>query len=136
MAENPGAGAAGADPSEEAGGRGGMSTGAKVFFACLGVAVVGFVLAAIAVGVLGVGIWRGTESIREGVAGQQEASRVLEEVEAEHPFEPPEDGVVGEERLERFLAVTETAWEEIRPWAEDLRQIRETARGARGGGSA
>lgn len=111
---------------------GGMSTGAKVLFACLGVTVLGIVAAAVAVGVLGFGIWRSTDSIRTTVGEQQQAGDMLQEIENEHPFEAPEDGVVDEEGLNRFLAVTEDAWQEIQPWAEDLRELRETAAGERG----
>lgn len=125
---DPGAGGA----SESSSG-GGMSTGAKVLFACLGLTVVGIVVLAVAVGVLGLGIWRGADSLRTTVEEQQAASERLQQIEEDHPFEPPEDGVVGEERLARFLAVTEEAWEEMRPWAEDLRELRETATTGRGG---
>lgn len=142
----PGAGAAGSGsgPGSGPGGPGGgappdpprergMSTGAKVLFACLGLTVVGIVLAAVAVGVLGFGIWRGADSIRTTVEEQQQAGDMLRTIEREHPFEPPDDGVVDEERLERFLAATDDAWEEIRPWAGDLAELREAAASEQGG---
>lgn len=120
--EGAGTSAPGAPP------KGGMSTGAKVLFACLGLTVLGFIGLAVALTVGGFALKRGMESAIGTMEEQQEASEVLRQVEEENPFEPPEDGVVGEDRLERFLAVTGTAWEEIRPWAEDLRQISEAAR--------
>lgn len=104
-----------------------MTRGAKVLFSCLGLTVVGFVGMAVAVGVLGVGLWRGADGLMSNVEEQQRATDMLRRVEAEHPFDPPEDGVVGEARAERYLAVTADAWQEMREWTEDLEQIRAAA---------
>lgn len=120
-------GHAGAGP-EPGGSKEGMSTGAKVLFGCLGVTVLGILGLVVALTVGGFALKRGVDSAMGSMERQQEASEMLERVEEEHPFEPPEEAVVGEERLERFLAATETAWEEIQPWAEDLEEIREAGR--------
>lgn len=110
-----------------------MSTGAKLLFACLGVTVVGIMGLAVAVAVGGFALKRGVESALGTVEEQQEATDMLRRIEEEHPFDPPDDGVVGERRLSRFLAVTETAWDDIQPFAEDLDQLREAARTDRRG---
>lgn len=119
--------AAGATP------RKGMSTGAKVFFGCLALAFLGVVGVVVALAVGGVALKRGFESAMGSVEEHREATETLHRLETEHPFEPPADGVVGEERLQRFLAVTDDAWQEMQPWADDLRDLRDAARPFRGG---
>lgn len=121
-------------PAEAGGGKsGGMSTGAKVLFACLGLTVLGIVALAAVVLVGGFALKRGAESVMATVEEQQQAGEILRRLEEEHPFQPPDDGVVGEERAARVLAVTDDAWEEIRPLAEDLSELREAASLNRGG---
>jgi len=112
----------------------GMSAGAKVLlFGCLGLAFLGVVGIA-GVALAGRALWRGAVSpVVETVGNQQEATATLERIEEEHPFEPPEDGVVGEDQLERFLAVTADAWEEIGPWAEDLEALSQSGSAAASG---
>lgn len=133
MSETPtgatggGGGGGGVDPGP-GDAKKGMSTGAKVLFGCLAVTVLGIAGLVVALAVGGFALQRGVESAVGSMEQQQQASEMLEEVEAEHPFEPPEDAVVGEERLERFLGATETAWQEIQPWAEDLEEIRQAVR--------
>ncbi|HZD05192.1 MAG TPA: hypothetical protein VE173_09750, partial [Longimicrobiales bacterium] len=110
-----------------------MSTGAKVFFGCIGLAVLGVVGLIVTLVVGGVALKRGFESTVGSVEEHREATETLHRLEEEHPFEPPADGVVGEARLERFLAVTGDAWQEMQSWADDLQEIREAARVDRGG---
>ena len=105
----------------------GMSTGAKIFFGCLGVSAFGVFALAAVVMVGGVALWRGADSVTDRFEDQQEATATLRRIEEEHPFEAPADGVVGEARMERFLAVTDDAWDAIRPWAEDLQTLRRSA---------
>jgi len=76
-------------PSKE-----GMSTGAKVLFGCLGVAVLGILGLVVALTVGGFALKRGVESAVGSMEQQQEASEMLEEVQEENPFEPPEDGEI------------------------------------------
>lgn len=123
-----GTGGGGGVEPERGASKEGMSTGAKLLFGCLGLAVLGIVGLVVALTVGGFALKRGVESAVGSMEQQQQASEMLEEVQEENPFEPPEDGVIGEDRLERFLAATETAWEEIQPWAEDLEEIRDAAR--------
>jgi hypothetical protein len=105
----------------------GMSTGAKVLFGCLGLAFLGAVGLAVVVFVGGVALWRNVGSpMVERVEDQQAATETLQRIEEEYPFEPPEDGVVSEDRLERFLMVTTEAWEDIGVWAGDLEALSES----------
>lgn len=135
---DPGTGAGAAGPGEGTARtpKGGMSTGAKVLFGCLGLTVVGIIGVAVALTIGGLALKKGVESALGTVERQEEAGAVLRRIEEDHPFEPPGDGVVGEERLARFLGATEEAWGEIRPWAEDLIELRDQATSERGGFSA
>lgn len=102
-----------------------MSTGAKIFFGCLALVVLGVVVLGVIAVIGGFALRGGIESAMGTIEDQQAATETLERLAEDHPFEPPEDGVVGEERLERFLAVTQDAWEEMEPWAADLRELNE-----------
>lgn len=95
----------------------GMSTGAKVAIGCGVVALL--VLVVVVIGMMT--CWSKVNDLGEGLEAQQEASERVGELEREHPFEPPADGVVGAERAERFFAVTDDAWEEMQDWVEDMR---------------
>lgn len=106
------------------GGGGGMSTGLKLFLGCLGVAALGLVILAVTVGVGGFALKRGVESTFGSVGEHREASETLARLGREHPFEVPADGVVSEERLRRFVAVTDRAWREMEPWAEEISELR------------
>jgi hypothetical protein len=110
-----------------------MTTGMKVLLGCLAVTFLGIIGIGAAVLVGGLALKRGVESTMGVVEEQQDATETLRRVEEEHPFEPPDDGVVREENVERFLAVTEEAWEAMRPWAEDLEQVRAAAEAGQGG---
>lgn len=103
----------------------GLPTGLKLLFGCLGVVALGLIVLAVAVGVGGFALKRGIESTVGGVEEHREASEVLGRLERDHPFEPPSDGAVTEQRLRRFLAVTDRAWEGMRPWADEIRELRE-----------
>lgn len=101
----------------------GMSTGVKVAIGCGAL----FVLALIVLGIVaiagGLFVQRRAEQFAGGVEAQQEASERLEALAREHPFSPPSDGVVGEDRADRFLAVTDDAWErmeEMEEWLEEM----------------
>ena len=122
-------GASGAQPKK------GMSTGVKLLFGCLGVAFLGVMALAVVVMVGGVALWRGADSVANRVEDQQAAAETLERIEEEHPFDPPEDGVVDEDQLERFLAVTADAWEDIGPWAEDLEALAQSPTTSEGAGA-
>ena len=63
----------------------------------------------------------------------RDLAAILRRIEEEHPFEAPENGVVGEERAEAFMAVTDDAWDEIGTWTEDLEALRESASSPEGG---
>lgn len=126
MAETP-SGSSGAAPSPKKG----MSTGQKVLIGCLVLAVLMAVLVAAAVGVGGWFIKGKVSDFVGGVQEQQEATEVLQRVAEDNPFTVPEDGVIGEDRLDRFVRATNTAWEGLQPWAEDLAVLKQ--RGNTGG---
>ncbi|HET6362765.1 MAG TPA: hypothetical protein VFH11_12020 [Gemmatimonadota bacterium] len=100
----------------------GMSTGAKVAIGC-GIlallAIVGVVVAIVAGGMFAS---RKIDEFSGGLEAQQEASESVQELEREHPFTPPSDGIVGSDRAETFFAVTDDAWEEMREWVDDMRE--------------
>lgn len=116
--------------------RQGMSTGAKVLFGCLGVSLLGIVVIGVVVFMGGLALKRGVDSAVGTMEQQQEASAMLRRIEEEHAFAPPDDGVVTERQLERYLAVTEQAWDDMRPWAEDLQEVRDAAGNERTGMAA
>jgi len=108
----------------------GMSTGTKLFFGCLGLALVGVLGLAVAVG--GVALRGGFESVIGSVEEHREASETLQRIEREHPFDSPADGVVREAQLERYLAVSRDAWREMEPWVKNLQELEAAARSDRG----
>lgn len=110
----------------------GLPTGLKVLFGCLGVITLGLVATAVAVGVGGFALKRGVESTVGSFEDHREASEALARLERDHPFEAPDDGVVSDDRVRRFLAVTDRAWEGIRPWAEEVDELRARAASADG----
>ena len=99
----------------------GMSTGAKVAIGC-GIlallAIVGVVVAIVAGGMF---VYRKADEFTGGLEAQQEASETVQELEREHPFTAPTDGIVRSDRAEAFFAVTDDAWEDMREWVEDMR---------------
>lgn len=108
------------DPSKAAPPRKGLSTGAKVAIGC-GVVALLVIIALVVAGLAG-GIFlkRKADQLQGGVEAQTEASETIRELEAEHAFSPPRDGIVGEDRAARFFDVTDDAWEEIEEEAGDL----------------
>lgn len=115
------------DETAEAGPRKGMSTGLKVLLGCLGLVVVAFIGLAAVVTVGGIALRDEIEAVVGSAEDQIEATETLQRLAEEHPFEPPEDGVVPEASLERYLAITEEARADIEPWAEQLRDLERSA---------
>ena len=110
----------------------GMSTGAKVAIGCGIVALVGVVGVIVAIVAGGMFVSRKAEQFTGGLEAQQEASETVQELEREHPFTAPADGIVRDDRAEAFFAVTDDAWEKMREWVEDMRERGEEIDG-RGG---
>lgn len=102
--------------------RKGMSTGAKVAIGCGGLLVVGLIVVVIAAVVGGMFLKDKAGDFAGGVEAQQEATDRMRELEEEHDFSPPADGVVGEDRAERFFEVTDQAWEEMREFVDEWRE--------------
>ena len=123
----------GGSAAPEAGG-GGMSTGTKLVLGCLGLIGLGFVAVSIAFWVGGMALKRGVESAFGGLDEHLEASEILGRLETEHPFEVPGDGVVTEERLLRFLAATDGAWDELESWATETAALGDRAGSGEAGG--
>lgn len=109
--------------------REGLSTGAKIAIGCAGLLGVGLVLVAVAVFAGGLFLKNRVSEMAGGMEEQQEASRIFRDLQREHAFHPPEDGVVGARRAERFLAVTDHAWEEMEGWARELEELDERMEG-------
>lgn len=105
----------------------GLPKGLKVLFGCLGVAALLTIVLAVALGVGVFAVKRGIESTVGSYEEHQEASEALARLEREYPYEAPADGEVTDEQVRRFLAVTDRAWEEIRPWADEVEEFRARA---------
>lgn len=114
-----------AKPDEVPASSGGLPVAVKLFLGCLGVVVVVLVVLAVGVGVGGFALKRGIESTVGSLGEHREASQTLDRLARDHPFEVPADGVVSERGLGRFVAVTHRAWREMRPWADELDDLRE-----------
>ncbi|HJU86756.1 MAG TPA: hypothetical protein VJ788_05255 [Gemmatimonadota bacterium] len=100
----------------------GMSTGAKVAIGCGIVALLAIVGVVVAIVAGGIFVSRKADEFTGGLEAQQEASETVQELEREHPFTPPSDGIVDSDRAETFFAVTDDAWEEMREWVEDMQE--------------
>jgi hypothetical protein len=109
-----------------------MSTGAKVAIGCGIVAILALVVIVAVVVIGGRYASRKVDEFAGGFEAQQEASETVQELEREHPFTAPADGIVRAERAETFFAVTDDAWEEMREWIADMRERGESIDG-RGG---
>lgn len=105
----------------------GMSTGAKVAIGCGAALVVGLVVLAVVVVAGGWFVKNKADEFVGGMEAQVEATETIQRLEREHPFSPPADGVVGEERAERFLAVTDDAWKRMGDRVEELVERAERA---------
>jgi hypothetical protein len=97
-----------------------MSTGAKVAIGCGIVAVVAIVGIIVAIVAGGMFASKKINEFSGGMEAQQEASEKIQELESEHPFAPPQDGIVGGDRADKFFAVTDDAWEGMQDWVEDM----------------
>lgn len=109
-----------------------MPTGLKVAIGCI---VVFFGFAALAAVVLGVGgFWlKGqaddfVEGVEARAEAQQEASRILERLEEEHPFTPPANGQIDPTSANRYFEATRLAWREIEPAAARMHAVAERDR--------
>ena len=98
----------------------GMSTGAKVAIGCGILAVLAIVGVIVAIVAGGMFASRKLDELGGGLEAQQQAAETIHELESEHPFTPPQDGVVREDRAETFFDVTDAAWEEMQDWVADM----------------
>lgn len=112
-----------------------MPTGLKVAIGCLAAF---FALAAIAAVALGVGgLWLKdragdfVEGVESRAEAQQEATAILERLERDRPFSPPEFGRIEPSSAERFFEATSLAWTQIEPIVRDLDEIAERNRDGR-----
>jgi hypothetical protein len=90
-----------------------MSTGKKVAIGCGIVAILAIVALIVATVAGGLFLKRKADQFTGGVEAQTEASENLQELEQDHPFSPPADGLIGSDRADRFFEVTDQAWEEM-----------------------
>ena len=97
-----------------------MSTGAKVAIGC-GIAIVLVIIGLVIFSVIGgMFLKNKANELTGGLEAQQEASEKVQALEREHPFTAPADGIVTEEMAERFLAVTDDAWDGMREEMEEI----------------
>ena len=92
----------GPPPSGAAPPKGGMSSGTKIAIGC-GIVALLAIVALIVAGVAG-GLFlkRKADQFTGGVEAQTEASDNLRELEQDHPFTPPADGMIGADRAACF----------------------------------
>ncbi|MGH7588065.1 MAG: hypothetical protein ACRELU_05695 [Gemmatimonadota bacterium] len=109
-----------------------MSTGTKIAIGC-GIVALLAIIALVVAGVAG-GLFlkRKADQFTGGVEAQTEASETLGELEADHPFTPPPEGLIGAGRADRFFEVTDDAWQDMEEVARDLSE-RSRDMEARGG---
>lgn len=110
------------EPAPPAAPKKGMSTGVKVAIGCgvlAVVVVVGIVIASIAGGMF---LRRKAQEWSGDIGAQAETGAVIDRLEVENPFSPPADGMVDPSRAERFFAVTDLAWGQIKPEWDDLEE--------------
>lgn len=100
----------------------GMSTGGKVAIGCGILAVIAIVVVIVAIVAGGMFVSKKANEFTGGMEAQQEASDRIQELEREHPFTPPQDGIVSGDRADRFFAVTDDAWEGMQEWVEEMRE--------------
>ena len=100
----------------------GMSTGAKVAIGCGILTVIAIVVVIVAIVAGGMFVSKKANEFTGGMEAQQEASERIQELEREHPFTPPQDGIVTGDRADRFFAVTDDAWEGMQEWVEEMRE--------------
>lgn len=100
----------------------GMSTGVKVAIGCGIAALVVVVVLIVMVAVGGMFAKKKLDEFAGGIEAQQEASETIQELEREHPFVAPPDGVVGDDRADRFFDVTDDAWERMEDWVGEMEQ--------------
>jgi hypothetical protein len=117
------------DPAAGAPPKKGMSTGAKVAIGCGILAVLVIVVLVVMTVAGGMFLKDKADDMAGGLEAQQEASERVQALERDHPFTPPSDGVVAENRAETFVAVTDDAWgamresmEEVAERGEDIEQ--------------
>jgi len=101
--------------------------GAKLLFGCLGVGLAAVLLGAIALVVLfnvgGSLLSDRVEQFAGGVERQAEAERALRQLQRDHPFQQPAEGVVDDAGARMVFSVTDDMWEVMEPWAEELADL-------------
>ncbi|HEY7531122.1 MAG TPA: hypothetical protein VIC56_10640 [Gemmatimonadota bacterium] len=100
----------------------GLSTGVKVAIGCGIVLLLVLILMGTCLGFLTKKVSDVGESVVESAEQHEEANRTIAELEREHPFTPPADGVLDEELVDKFWAATDDAWGRIEDWAKDLHE--------------
>ena len=93
-----------------------MGTGAKIAIGC-GALIVVTGIAGV-VGVIGLGMW--TKSKLEGFTAVQEHISALEKKANENPFTEPDNGVLDEARLVKFLAIRKRVHPTYQKYAKQL----------------
>lgn len=102
--------------------RKGMSTGAKVAIGCGILALLAIIIVVVLIVAGGMFASRKLDEFSGGLEAQQEASETVRDLEREHPFTAPSDGIVGSDRAETFFAVTDDAWEAMQEWVAEMRE--------------
>ena len=93
-----------------------MSTGAKIAIGCAAVAVLGIMV--VAVGLGGAAWW--AKGKLEGVTGEQDRIEKLQEQANRNEFRRPDNGVIAEDRLVKFLDVRRRVYDVYKKYEKEI----------------
>ena len=93
-----------------------MSTGAKIAIGCAAVAFLGIMV--VVVGLGGAAWW--AKGKIEGVAGDQDRIEQLQERANKNEFRRPDNGLIAEDRLVKFLDIRRRVYDVYRKYEKDL----------------
>lgn len=109
------------DPESQERKRYGLHPLLKVVIGCGAAVLIIFIV------IVGIAVFAGYQLQKDagGVKAQEEATRTFERLAIEHPFTPPEDGVVTEDQARQFLTVTDEVWTEVEPLVDEMNELEE-----------
>jgi hypothetical protein len=101
-------------------GRAGLSTGGKLFLGCLGLVVIGGLLAVLTLGAGALFVGKAAREVVSEVRGEGASGDLLRELETRHAFTPPPDGVVGDAHARRMAEAVEEVWTRLEPLRAEM----------------
>lgn len=107
------------DPHAQEGKRYGLHPLLKVVIGC------GAALLIVLLVIVGIAVYAGYQMQKDagGMQAHEEATRTFERLDVEHPFTPPDDGVVTDSQARLFLTVTDEVWTEVEPIVDEMNRL-------------